>query len=94
MFGGNVGRGNFNGMNFSSYIENGKLRTDATNQFMCLIYQSVTAAVPSEFGKFVELPVALYNAMTSKLQGVAQNFGCPIDPNNGTAALAAITSGQ
>lgn len=86
MFGGNIGRNNFNGMNFSTYIENGQLRSDATNQFMCLIYQDLTAGIPSELGEIIELPVALYNKMVSNLSGVAKNFGCPLDQNDGSSA--------
>lgn len=83
LFGGNIGRGNFNGLNFSSYIQNGKLNSDTPNNAMCLIYQTLTGAFPSELGQIVNLPVQVLGDMQDKLLGFGKNFGCPLNPNSG-----------
>ncbi|KXT09316.1 hypothetical protein AC579_260 [Pseudocercospora musae] len=85
-FGGNVGPGNFNGLNYSSYISNGQLNQQTASYAMCLIYQTLTGGFPSELGQLINIPVAVENAITSKLAPMAQNFGCPLNHNSGSSA--------
>ncbi|KAK4496979.1 hypothetical protein PRZ48_011428 [Zasmidium cellare] len=82
-FGGNIGQNNFLGMNFSTYIQNGQLNLNTPYDAMCLLYQTLTGPFPAELGNVINLPVAVENAITAKILRMAQNFGCPINPNSG-----------
>lgn len=82
-FGGNVGQNNFNGMNYSTYIQDGKLDTDAPYNAMCLIYQTLTGPFPAELGQVIDLPVAVESAIAAKIAPMAANLGCPKNPNSG-----------
>ncbi|KAK5119735.1 hypothetical protein LTR85_007311 [Meristemomyces frigidus] len=84
LFGGNIGRNNFNGLNISSYFTNGKPNAQTASEAMCLIYQALTGAFPSELGQLVDIPVAVESAIASKLAPMAANFGCPANPNSGS----------
>ncbi|RMY64437.1 hypothetical protein D0863_09821 [Hortaea werneckii] len=85
LFGGNVGRNNFNGLNFGAYIKDGKLNTDLGDNTLCLVYQALTGGFPSELGQLINLPVALVNAMTAKIAPMAENIGCPLNHNSGSS---------
>ncbi|KAI6885536.1 Cloroperoxidase [Hortaea werneckii] len=85
LFGGNVGRNNFNGLNFSTYIQDGKLNTDLGDNALCLIYQALTGGFPSQLGQVINLPVALVNAMTAEIAPMAENLGCPLNHNSGSS---------
>ncbi|GIZ42141.1 hypothetical protein CKM354_000542000 [Cercospora kikuchii] len=88
-FGGNVGRNNFNGLNFSTYIQDGKFNPDTPADAMCLIYQALTGGFPSELGQVINIPVDISNAITAGLLPMAKNFGCPLNHNSGDSASGA-----
>lgn len=88
-FGGNIGRNNFNGLNFSTYIQDGKFNPDTPADAMCLIYQALTGGFPSELGQVVNIPVDISNAITAGLLPMAKNFGCPLNHNSGGSASGA-----
>ncbi|KAK4498625.1 hypothetical protein PRZ48_009135 [Zasmidium cellare] len=83
LFGGNVGPGNFDALNFSSYITNGTLNQQTPSYALCLIYQTITSGFPAEVGNIVNLPVALETAIANILDPMFANFGCPRNHNSG-----------
>ncbi|CAK3937822.1 Aromatic peroxygenase [Lecanosticta acicola] len=84
-FGGNVGPDNFLGLNYSSYISNGKLNEQTGSDAMCLIYQTLTAGFPAELGQLIDIPVAVQSAIASELDPMFANFGCPRNHNSGSS---------
>lgn len=88
-FGGNIGRNNFNGLNFDTYIKDGKLNSDTPANAMCLIYQALTGGFPAELGQLINIPVAVQSAITAKLLPMSQNFGCPLNHNSGDSVSGA-----
>lgn len=89
LFGGNVGANNFNALNYTTYIQNGKLNTDAPYNAMCLVYQTLTGGFPAELGNVIDIPVAVENAIVAKIAPMAQNLGCPLNHNSGSSASGA-----
>lgn len=81
-FGANLGPGNFNGLNFSSYIKDGKLNEDNIKGVGCALYLGL-GLVPSASGELLNLPVKLSNALTGQLAPFLQNLGCPNNFNEG-----------
>lgn len=76
LFGGNVGQGNFDALNFSS-ISTGKLPT-STDALLCLIYQFVTDDVPSSLSNVLELPLQVVQFAAGKLNPIFENYGCAL----------------
>jgi hypothetical protein len=83
-FGGNVGRNNFNGLNFGSYIQDGQIDPELPFNALCLMYQALTGAQPGLIGQAVNLPVNALNALTAGLAPMAANLGCPLNHNDGS----------
>ena len=77
LFGGNVGVGNFDALNFGSAISNGTLSLD-TQDLLCLLYQLVTDDVPDSLSSVLELPNALLNFITSNLNPIFEDSGCTL----------------
>lgn len=79
-FGGNVGKGNFNGMltPFGS-IQDGKIPDTATAaEGLCLLYQLATGNVPSMVGTVTDITQASLDFALTKLSPAFKNSGCPI----------------
>lgn len=76
-------------MNFSSYIRNGQLDTQTPYYAMCLIYQTLTGGFPAELGNVIDIPIAVQNAITSKVAPMASNLGCPLNHNSGNSVSGA-----
>jgi hypothetical protein len=79
-FGGNVGKNNFNGLNFGS-IRDGKLADGATvGDIVCLLFQLATTQIPNAVGQLTALPLDLLGWATGKLTPVLGNAGCALNP--------------
>lgn len=85
LFGGNVGKGNFNALNLGSTITNGTFNPQTGSDALCLIYQLLTGGIPSEVGQLIDIPVALETAIAGKLNPMFANFGCPLNYNSGSS---------
>ncbi|KAI9846883.1 MAG: hypothetical protein M1837_003495 [Sclerophora amabilis] len=77
LFGGNVGKGNFDALDFG-IIKNGNLTTPDLSSTLCLLYQLAVDNVPSSLSDVLELPLRIVSFTTGKLNPVFQNFGCPL----------------
>ena len=77
LFGGNVGVGNFDALNFGSAISNGKLSLD-TQDILCLLYQLATDDVPDSLTSVLTMPSAVLSFATSKLNTVFASSGCTL----------------
>ena len=77
LFGGNVGVGNFDALNFGSSISNGKLSLN-TQDVLCLLYQLATDDVPDSLSSVLTILSALLSFATSKLNPVFANSGCTL----------------
>ncbi|EGP83009.1 unnamed protein product [Zymoseptoria tritici ST99CH_1E4] len=91
-FGGNVGKGNFNGLNSGTDIVNGKINPDLPYNALCLMYQALTGAQPGLLGVAVNLPVNSLSAITKGLAPMAANLGCPTNHNDGSQSTGANSS--
>ena len=79
-FGGNVGKNNFNRLNFGS-IRDGKLADTATvGDIVCLLFQIATNQIPNAVGQLTALPLDLLGWATGKLTPVLGNAGCTLNP--------------
>lgn len=83
-FGGNAGVGNFNAMNYSTYITNGQLNVNSAADVTCLLYQLATAGTPSSFSTLDPLPAETAIWAASMLDPIFENAGCGRDPNLGS----------
>ena len=77
LFGGNVGVGNFDALNFGSAISNGKLSPNPQD-ILCLFYQLATDNVPDSLSSVLKLPSELLKFATSKLNPIFMNSGCTL----------------
>jgi hypothetical protein len=77
-FGGNVGKGNFNGLNFGA-IKDGEFSATAGN-LLCLLYQLATSQVPNTLTGALALPLDLVKWSAGKLNPVFENAGCALVP--------------
>lgn len=78
-FGGNIGQGNFNGLNFGEAIQDGTLVEQGPAALTCLIFQIVASGFPATFGEAINLPVSVLNQITDELAPFASNLGCPVN---------------
>jgi hypothetical protein len=80
LFGGNVGAGNFLGLQTPfGIIEDGKLPDDTTAaQGLCLLYQLATGNVPSMVDTVTDITQDALNFALTKLSPALKNAGCPI----------------
>ncbi|KAL8838635.1 MAG: hypothetical protein Q9170_002081 [Blastenia crenularia] len=76
LFGGNVGKDNFDALNYGS-IKNGNLAATQQN-VLCLLYQFATDNVPSSLSGVLELPLQVVTWAAGKLNPVFKNSGCPL----------------
>ena len=77
LFGGNVGPGNFDALNFGA-IKNGNLTDISTDVVLCLIYQIATEKVPSSLSGVLNLPAEVVQWATGNLNPIFENYGCPL----------------
>ena len=77
LFGGNVGVGNFDALNFGSAISKGKLSLKLQD-ILCLLYQLATDEVPDSLNSVLKLPSELLSFATSKLNPIFANSGCTL----------------
>jgi hypothetical protein len=79
LFDGNVGRNNFNGLNFGA-IRDGKFPNGATaGDILCLLYQLGTQQIPIGLtGELIALPLDLLKWTTGKFNPVFQNTRCTL----------------
>jgi unspecific peroxygenase len=77
LFGGNVGKGNFDALGSFGPISNGKLDATSAN-VLCLLYQFATGNVPSSLSGVLELPLQVVTNAAGKLNPVFTNSGCPL----------------
>ena len=76
LFGGNVGKGNFDALSYGP-IKDGNL--DATeHNLVCLLYQLATENVPSSVSGVLTLPLQVISWAVGKLNPVFKDFGCPL----------------
>ncbi|KAF6217672.1 hypothetical protein HO133_006774 [Letharia lupina] len=76
LFGGNVGVGNFDALNFGA-ISNGQLSLNPQD-VLCLLYQLATDDVPDSLSSLLTLPSEILNFTTSKLNPIFANSGCTL----------------
>ena len=76
LFGGNVGVGNFDALNFGA-ISEGKLSLNPQD-VLCLLYQLATDDVPDSLSSVLEIPSALLSFATAKLNPVFASSGCTL----------------
>ena len=76
LFGGNVGKGNFDALSYGP-ISNGNLAATQQN-VLCLLYQLATDNVPSSLSGVLELPLQVVSWAVGKLNPVFKDFGCPL----------------
>lgn len=72
LFGGNVGQGNFDALNFGDDFKNGNFNATAQNT-LCLLYQFATDNIPSSLSGVLELPLQVVAYSVGKLNPV-----CPL----------------
>ena len=77
LFGGNVGVGNFDALNFGSAISNGKLSPN-TQDLTCLLYQLATENVPDSLTTVLTLPSEVVTFATAKLNPIYASSGCTL----------------
>ena len=77
LFGGNVGKGNFDAIGYAPAISNGNLAA-TTQNVLCLLYQLATDNVPSSLSRVLELPLNVRSWGVGKLNPVFQDLGCPL----------------
>lgn len=80
LFGGNVGKNNFDGLNTTfDFITQGKVPDTATAaDFTCLLYQIATGPVPSSFSTTTDITGKVLDWSLGKLNPVFKNAGCPL----------------
>ncbi|CAD6574458.1 MAG: hypothetical protein ASARMPREDX12_006596 [Alectoria sarmentosa] len=76
LFGGNVGVGNFDLLNFST-ITNGELSVNPQD-VLCLLYQLVTDDAPDSLNSVESLPSEILDFATAKLNPIFANSGCTL----------------
>jgi hypothetical protein len=83
IFGGNVGKGNFDALQTPfGIIEDGKLPSTATaGNLLCLLYQLATEAVPSSLSTTTTITLNLLNWSAGKLNPQFKNAGCLLVPD-------------
>ena len=77
LFGGNVGRGNFDALSYG-IIQNGKLTNTTTDAIICLIYQLATEKVPNSLTGVLNLPAEVVKWAGGKLNPIFTQYGCPL----------------
>ena len=77
LFGGNVGVGKFDALNFGSAISNGKLSLNTQN-ILCLLYQLATDDVPDSLTSVLTIPSEVLSFAISKLNTVFASSGCTL----------------
>jgi hypothetical protein len=77
-FGGNVGKGNFNMLNYGS-IKDGKLDATAEN-LLCLLYQLATSQIPNTVSQLLDIPLDAITWAAGKLNPTFANAGCALIP--------------
>jgi len=80
LFGGNVGKGNFDALSTPfDIIVDGKLPSDATAaQLTCLLYQLAVNLIPSTVSSVTDLTDALIDFSAGKLNPIFKDAGCPL----------------
>ncbi|KZM20083.1 Unspecific peroxygenase [Ascochyta rabiei] len=83
LFGGNVGKNNFDALSTPfGIIRDGKLPDAATaSDILCLLYQLGTQPVPSSLSVLTDIPLTLLNLSIGKLNPVFKNAGCALRPD-------------
>jgi hypothetical protein len=83
VFGGNVGKGNFDALQTPfGIIEDGKLPSTATaGDLLCLLYQLATEVVPSSLSTTTTITLNLLNWSAGKLNPQFKNAGCLLVPD-------------
>lgn len=83
LFGGNIGKNNFNGLPSSfGIIRNGKFPDPFTaSDIVCLFYQIATEGTPSTLSAITTLPLKVLNWSVGKLNPVFKNAGCALHPD-------------
>jgi hypothetical protein len=83
IFGGNVGKNNFDALSTPfDIIVDGKLPDDATaSDILCLLYQLGTMAVPSSLSTTTDITAEILNFTVGKLNPVFLNQGCALKPD-------------
>lgn len=76
LFGGNVGVGNFDALDFGA-ISNGMLSLEPQD-VLCLLYQLATDDVPDSLSSVLTLPSEVLSFATSKINPVFANSGCTL----------------
>lgn len=77
LFGGNVGPGNLDKLNYG-IIVNGNLTDTSTNAILYLIYQLVTQNVPSSLIGVLELSTEVVAWARGKLNPIFEKYRCPL----------------
>jgi len=92
LFGGNVGKNNFNALSTPfDIITSGQLPSSVTQrQGLCMLYQLGTNAVPSMLSTVTDLTRAVLDFAVGKLNPVFQNTGCPLKPSGGSGGLLGV----
>jgi len=76
-FGGNVGQGNFVGLDLGPIVD-GKWSPSSPRDVGCLLQQVLLAAIPSTIQGLVTTPLAALKGIGAKINPIfAQDFGCP-----------------
>lgn len=80
LFGGNVGKNNFDALSTPfDIITDGKLPDNAdAADLLCLLYQLGVSPVPSTLSTVTDITGALLNFGIGKLNPVFKNAGCPL----------------
>jgi hypothetical protein len=80
LFGGNVGKSNFDALSTPfDIIRDGKLPDDVTAaQLTCLIYQLAVNLIPSTVSSVTDLTDALIDFSVGKLNPIFKDAGCPL----------------
>ncbi|KAH9881315.1 hypothetical protein IAQ61_000038 [Plenodomus lingam] len=83
LFGGNVGKKNFNALPGAiGILADGKLPTEATeSDLLCLLYQLGTGVVPASLSTVTDITGSLLNFGVAKLNPVFRNVGCALKPD-------------
>lgn len=76
LFGGNVGVGSFDALNFGT-ISNGKLSLNPQD-ILCLLYQLATDDVPDSLSSVLTIPSEVLGFVTAKLNPIFANSGCTL----------------
>lgn len=83
LFGGNVGKSNFDGLSTPFGILSGdKIPDTATAaDLTCFLYQLGTGPVPASLSTVTDITGAVFNFGVAKLNPVFKNSGCPLKPD-------------